>query len=702
MQGKATWTCAVAAVCAAGMAVGAVSTNGREVVSPEDFEGASDSERVEKAIADSVRRGRNEVWITGGRTWTLDRAIVVPGRFWLVVDGCDLRLGIGVRDNVIRAEAGAKDVNVVGFGFRKPEMKGCDGLPAVLLDGVDGFNVANLAFPASRPCAVRLSGGCRNGKVRMLRFRQPDGTSALSVDASCTNVAVSALFGLRAPAPADVPVVPALVPAPRKFVRMPGAYRAPDAYVSREWIAYSRDEDLPPEGYRIRVAADGVSIAASGADGERRAEATLRQLGGEKTRYANSDAMTAGDCGEPLVLPCCEIEDWPEYRWRGIHLDEGRHFFGKETVKHVLDMMAYHKLNVFHWHLTEDQGWRIAIDRYPRLATHASVRPSSPEFLSVGNSQNTEKYGPFFYSKDDVREVVAYAAARGIEVVPEIEFPGHIRAALAAYPEFSCRGDGLPRVPSCIWGVEDDVLCVGNDAALKFVEDVLDEVVGLFPGKYIHIGGDECPTVRWKECPKCRARAKELGIGVEKLQGWVTSRFSAYLEKKGRHVIGWDEIAECDIPASTRVMSWRGPEHGIAAARKGHDVVLCPGVCYLNRAPGVEGDPFTPSDRPSSAATLEKVYALDLSAGFPNELKGRIIGSQGCFWSERIWGRFDLDWKMWPRAAALAEVLWTAPAHKDFRDFSERIRGHRERLVKMGVNAAPLPAANPREPAPVE
>jgi len=248
----------------------------------------------------------------------------------------------------------------------------------------------------------------------------------------------------------------------------------------------------------------------------------------------------------------------------------------------------------------------------------------------------------------------------------------------------------MPKAPSCIWGVEDDVLCVGNDEALKFLESILDEVVELFPGRYFHIGGDECPTVRWKECPKCQARAKALGLAPEKLQGWITARFTKYLEQKGKHVIGWDEIAECDIPASACVMCWRGPEHGVAAAKKGHDVVVCTGPCYLNVGPGVKDDPFYPTSKPGSGTTIEKVYSFDPASGFPKDLMDRIIGSQSCFWSEGLRCRYDLDWNMWPRAAAMAEVLWTAPKDRDFKAVAERFAAHRLRLVRMGVNASPL------------
>ena len=429
------------------------------------------------------------------------------------------------------------------------------------------------------------------------------------------------------------------------------------------------------EAYVLEVSADGVRVTTSTLLGEMNARKTLAQL----------VKLSGGK------VPCCRITDWPMLRWRGFMLDEARHFFGKETVKHVLDQMAFHKYNVLHWHLTEDQGWRIALDRFPKLAEYGAVRPHSPVHFDYAGENNGEKYGPYFYTKDDIREIVAYAAARGITVVPEVEFPGHIRAALAGYPEYSCAGASLPRVPRTTWGIEDDVLCVGNDEALRFVEQVLDEVVPLFPGEFFHIGGDECPTKRWKECPKCIARAKELGLaGPEKLQGWVTKRFTEYLAKKGKRVLGWDEILECDIPTASGVMSWRGTAGGIKASRLGHDVVMCPqSHCYFNRMQGIADDPFTARNT-SQCVSLEKVYRFDPVAGIPAEYRAHVLGSQACFWSEVIWNRYDLDWKMWPRACALAEVLWTAPAKRDFAEFKARMAAHRKALIGRGVNCAPL------------
>ena len=483
-----------------------------------------------------------------------------------------------------------------------------------------------------------------------------------------------------------------LLPLPRKVAYTGRYFFAPSPYVSRDWVSFSRDASLPREGYRLSVTPERVSAAAADPAGEFYALQTLRQLGDEKTPFFNSDTYTAGDRGAPLRIPCCEIEDWPAFRWRGMMLDEGRHFFGMETVKLLLDLLAYHKYNVFHWHLTEDQGWRLAIDKYPLLAKYAAVRPNSQRHFALRiDDPNGEAYGPFFYTKDQVREIVAYAAERHITIVPEIEIPGHSRAALAAYPEFSCVGPSLPRVPRTQWGIEKDVYCAGNDDAIRFLEDVLDEVCELFPGEFVHFGGDECPTDRWKACPKCAARAKAIGLsGPEKLQGWVTKHFTEYLAKKGKRALGWDEILECEIPQATGVMSWRGTAGAIRGASLGHDVVVAPQhTCYLQGPQGLEDDPFVA--RTSAGTRIEKVYAFDPSADIPASDRGHVLGSQACVWSECVWNRYDLEWKLWPRACALAEVLWSYPEKRDFDAFRARLVPHRKRLVHFGVNVAPLP-----------
>ena len=480
----------------------------------------------------------------------------------------------------------------------------------------------------------------------------------------------------------------ALVPQPTEVVEKEGFCEKPDS------IVVSSDASIPAEGYRLKITTDGITIASSDDAGAFYAKVTLGQLAvkdGKATKY-----------------PCVEISDAPRYRWRGIHFDDCRHFFGKEQVLKTLDVMAQHKMNRFHWHLTEDQGWRIDIPGYPELVKYGAVRSSSPkhgthpEFGASKEAQaaaaDGKTYGPFYYTESDIREVVAYAAERHIQIVPEIELPGHFQAVLAAYPEFACFPDPSNRDPLCIWGISRNVMCIGNDQAIKFMEDVLDYVCKLFPSDVVHIGGDECPQVKWKKCPKCQARIKAENLGdVKGLQPWITKHFVKFLEARGKRAIGWDEYLLGDVPISAMGMNWRtvggdGAGHtlinGIAAAVKGHDIVMTPtSHCYLDYGQGLDEDPF---QYIGGRLKLQKVYSLDPCAGVPEEAKKHIVGGQGNNWSEYTWNGYDLEWKMWPRACALAEVFWTGEKRPSFDDFLRRMQIHRKRLIKAHVNCAPL------------
>ncbi|MBR2838716.1 MAG: beta-N-acetylhexosaminidase [Kiritimatiellae bacterium] len=463
----------------------------------------------------------------------------------------------------------------------------------------------------------------------------------------------------------------ALVPAPREQ-----AWREGACTFAEGDVRFARDAALPPEGYRLDVSPDGVSVASSDDAGAFYARKTLKQLGTN-------------------AVPCGTVTDWPAFRWRGFMLDEGRHFFGKETVKNLLDLMADHKLNVFHWHLTEDQGWRLAIDRFPELVQYGAVRPESSRHGCTGRPNdyrgNGQPYGPYFYTAADVREILAYAKERFVTVVPEIEVPGHARALLAAHPEFACR-EGLPRVPRTMNGIEDDVLCAGTDEVIRFMEQVYDEVCALFPGSYIHIGGDECPKKRWKECPKCQARIKALGLKDEDaLQAWMTRHFTDYLAKKGRRTIGWDEILAGSPGLETVVHNWRKPEYGIEAAEKGHDVVVSAlGATYFSVSQGAKDDPFTYLS-PKRRCPLATAYAFDPLAGMTEAAKKHVLGAECCMWSECVWNEYDLAYKLWPRACAFAEAVWTAPGSpRDYEGFKCRMETHRKRLISAGVLCAPL------------
>lgn len=456
----------------------------------------------------------------------------------------------------------------------------------------------------------------------------------------------------------------AIVPYPRQIVETGGVSAATD-------VTFRCDATLPGEGYRLTINATDAVVESSGTAGAFYAQKTLGQL--------------------PTPWPCLRIEDSPAYRWRGLHLDESRHFFGKETVKDFLDRMAAYKFNVFHWHLTDDQGWRIDVPGYPELIRYGAVRSASPRHgthPSRGTvadnavALNGTRYGPFYYTEADLREIVEYAAARHIAVVPEIELPGHVYAALAAYPEFACRPENLSaRDPRTIWGIEKDVLCVGNPKAISFLEDVLDFVCRVFPSPYVHIGGDECPRERWRACARCRAFAAEKGLsGTDGLQAWVTRHFVRFLSERGKRAVAWDECLDGNAPTNMVGMCWRDPGcigagqpivSSVDALARGHEMVMTPNsYCYLDYNQGLKDDPYQYARR---TLTLERAYGFDPCRGIPGHLRSRILGGQGNNWTEYTWNEYDLMWKVWPRAAALSECLWTGGSRPGFDDFRRRL-----------------------------
>jgi hexosaminidase len=379
------------------------------------------------------------------------------------------------------------------------------------------------------------------------------------------------------------------------------------------------------------------------------------------------------------------IEDYPEFPYRGMHLDVARHFFDMDFIKKYIDLMALHKMNTFHWHLTEDQGWRIEIKKYPLLTEIGAWRKET----LIGHGGNPpfeydgKRYGGY-YTQDDVREIVAYAAERHITVIPEIEMPGHATAALAAYPELGCTGGPYEVITR--WGVFEDVFCAGNDKTFEFLEDVLTEVTELFPSQYIHIGGDECPKTRWEECPKCQARIQEEGLADEyELQSYFIRRIEKFLLSKGRNIIGWDEILEGGLAPQATVMSWRGVRGGIEAAQMGHDVIMTPtSHCYFDY---YQADPETQPLAIGGYLPLSRVYEfnpipLDLS----DKEAEHILGAQGNVWTEYMKTSDHVEYMAYPRAIALAEVLWTPDRKHDFEDFSQRLNYHFKRLDALNVN----------------
>lgn len=477
-----------------------------------------------------------------------------------------------------------------------------------------------------------------------------------------------------------------VVPRPMEVVEKEGAFKVPGSKTLASVIRYARDASIPAEGYRLVVTHDGVTVAASDGAGAFYAAETLRQL-------ARSE-------GGGTAVPCVEISDAPRFPWRGLHLDESRHFFGKECVKGILDQMAKFKLNRFHWHLTDDQGWRIDIPGHPELVKYGSWRPYSPKRPPEGGECNGKKqvkdgkkYGPFYYSEADIREIVAYAKARHIEVLPEIEFPGHFRAALAACPQLACDPKRIrSRCARGTWGIEPEVMCAGNDEAIRFVEEVLDYVAGLFPFEAVHIGGDECPKGRWKKCAKCQERIRANGLKNEhELQAWVTRHMVEFMAARGKRTIGWAEYLGAGVPTAAMGMVWRSediPNTVVRETAKGHDLVVCPSpFCYLNHGQGLENDPYPYG---GGGRTIRRCYDFDPCAGVSGESARHIIGGQGCQWTEYSWDRKDLEWKYWPRMMALAESFWLGEKKPGFDDFIRRAAVRREELVREGVNAAPV------------
>lgn len=431
-----------------------------------------------------------------------------------------------------------------------------------------------------------------------------------------------------------------------------------------------------PEAYFLTIYKNGIVIEGSQAGVFYGLQSLLQLISANAKKNSVS-----------VELPLVSIEDHPGYAWRGMHLDVCRHFFTKEEVKKYLDYLALHKLNTFHWHLTEDQGWRIEIKKYPLLTSIGSKRSGTivGPYSTTAPSDNIPHEG--FYTQEDIREVVAYASARHITVVPEIEMPGHALAALSAYPEFSCTGG--PFTPAITWGVFDDVFCAGNDATFSFLQDVLTEVIPLFPGKYIHIGGDECPKTRWKTCTKCQQRMKGENLKDEHdLQSYFITRMESFINSKGKQIIGWDEILEGGLAPNASVMSWQGTKGGIAAARLQHNVVMSPGQpCYFDhyQVKEKEKEPLAFGGFNS----LEAVYQYNPTpAELSDTEKKYILGSQGNVWTEYIPTFSQVEYMALPRMCALAEVLWTPSSKKEYNTFLERLRVHAALMDAKKINYA--------------
>ena len=410
------------------------------------------------------------------------------------------------------------------------------------------------------------------------------------------------------------------------------------------------------EAYRLSVNNKQVTIAASTPAGVFYGIQTLRK------------SLPVQTTGEAITLPAVTVADAPRFGYRGMMLDCARHFFPLSFVKKFIDILAMHNMNVFHWHLTEDQGWRLEIKSHPELTTKSSMRSGTV----IGHNATVDDSIPHggFYTQQEAREIVEYARQRHITVIPEIDMPGHMLAALAAYPELGCTGG--PYEVGHRWGVYKDVLCLGKESTYKFVQDVIDEVVEIFPAKYFHIGGDESPTVMWEKCPKCLQKAKDENTDIKHLQQYFTNRVEKYLNSKGKSIIGWDEILEGKINQSATIMSWRGVEPGLKAAKQGHDVIMTPSShVYFDhyQAKDTKHEP----DAIGGCSPVEKVYSYEpLPDTLSAEAKNRIKGVQANLWTEYIPFTTQAEYMVLPRMAALAEVQWTPVAKKNFDDFSKR------------------------------
>ncbi|WSZ84482.1 beta-N-acetylhexosaminidase [Streptomyces sp. NBC_00859] len=457
---------------------------------------------------------------------------------------------------------------------------------------------------------------------------------------------------------------------------------------------------LGPEGYTLSAGSEGVRLRGGSAAGLFWGAQTLRQLLGP-------DAFRRAPLrpGARWTVPACAIEDSPRFSWRGMMLDVSRHFMPKDGVLRYLDLLAAHKLNVFHFHLTDDQGWRIEIKRYPRLTEVGAWRARTKWGHRASPLWDEKPHGGY-YTQDDIREIVAYAAERHITVVPEIDVPGHSQAAIAAYPELG-NADVIDTAALTVWdtwGVNPNVLAPA-ESSLRFYEGVLEEVLALFPSPFIHLGGDECPKEQWRKSAAAQAKIAELGLGDEdELQSWFIRHFDRWLAERGRRLVGWDEILEGGLAPGATVSSWRGYAGGVAAAEAGHDVVMCPEQqVYLNfREDGDEAEPMPIG----WVRTLEDVYRFEpVPPQLSPEAAAHVLGTQANLWTEVTENQSRVDYQLFPRLAAFAEVAWSAlpePAARDFEEFSRRMTAHYARLDALGVQyrppGGPLPAQ--RRPAP--
>ncbi|MBT3559753.1 MAG: beta-N-acetylhexosaminidase [Flavobacteriaceae bacterium] len=450
-----------------------------------------------------------------------------------------------------------------------------------------------------------------------------------------------------------------------------------DSNTTSNFVQFLLDEKLSnDEGYKIEIRQNGITITSKDNKGAFYAIQTLRQLipaSFEDKTYPNKE----------IRIKCQIIEDSPRFKYRGMHLDVGRHLFSVEFIKKYIDALAMLKFNTFHWHLTEDQGWRIEIKKYPKLNTIAAYRDSTlaGHYTDRPRKYDKTKYGGY-YTQEQVKDIVNYALEREITIIPEIEMPGHSKAAIAAYPNLSC--EEKPVNVATLWGVFEDIYC-SKEETFKFLEDVIDEVVDLFPGKYIHIGGDEAPKTRWEKCNNCQSVIKREGLKDEhELQNYFISRMEKYINSKGKKIIGWDEILEGGLAPNATVMSWRGISGGIKAANMKHDVIMTPNAtCYL--------DHYQSKDKNEPLAIggytpLEEIYNYEpIPEELDSESSKYIIGAQGNVWTEYMSTSEYVEYMVFPRIFALSEVVWSKNK-SNFEEFSNRVTSFFDRLDKLNIN----------------
>ena len=448
-------------------------------------------------------------------------------------------------------------------------------------------------------------------------------------------------------------------------------------------IVLSVDKLYAEEAYVLEITKSGVVVKGGSEKAVFYGLQSLRQV-----------IFHAKAKGAKVELPCMNVEDKPHFGYRGGMLDVGRHIFSVEEVKKFIDILALHKMNRFHWHLTEDQGWRIEIKKYPNLTKVGSMRKETvvgPHTKNVEQKYDGKPYGGFF-TQDEVREIVRYATERYIEVIPEIDMPGHMVAALASYPELGCTKG--PYEVRTRWGISKDVLCAGRESTFEFVEGVLAEILELFPSKYIHVGGDECPKHRWKECPDCQKRIQEEGLKDEfELQSYFIHRVEKFLAKNGRQLIGWDEILEGGISKTATIMAWRGAKRGIEAAKLGNEVIMTPThFCYLDYANTSDrvknNEPICGGRNGKRPLTLRKAYSFDPYDQLNEYERTFIKGVQGNMWTEFVPNFNHVQHMVLPRLAAIAEVGWTY-GEKNYDDFARRMHLLRKLYDKCGYNYAP-------------